>query len=292
MKTSQGKPLACCGKVSRLGISWFQIALLAGGVAVLETAAQAYTPPAIGLVSWWQGEGNALDSVSANNGSLVGGVTYAPGKKGSAFSFDGTGYVLVPHNASLSFSSALTIGLWYKPADGFTASYGLIDKRIGAAGANYGINNSSFAGMGVYFDDPTVLDGDDTGYGSVFEASRYNPSPAPGVFHHLAATYHQISATQVQLDTYLDGLLVRTKVINGNLANTINNSPVTIGATSQGGGEFFNGLIDEVTIYNRALSGSEVFTLATVPEPTVGTLLAGTFLARLWKYGRRNSRRE
>lgn len=291
MKTSLGKAVAC-SKASRFGNILFQASLLTGLVSTLETVAQAYTPPASGLVSWWRGEGNALDSVSANNGSLIGGVTYAAGREGSGFSFDGTGYVVVPNHASLSFSSALTIGLWYKPANGFTASYGLIDKRIGASGANYGINNSSFAGMGVYFDDSTVMDGDDTIYGSVFEASRYNPSPAPGVFHHLAATYQQISATQVQLETYLDGLLVRTKVINGNLANTLNSSPVTIGATSQGGGEFFNGLIDEVTIYNRALSGSEVFTLATVPEPAVGTLLAGTLVVGLLKYVRRNSKRK
>jgi hypothetical protein len=291
MKTSQGKTVAF-SKTLRFGSGLFHAALLSVLGSGFGTAAQAYTPPASGLVSWWRGEGNASDSISANNGSLVGGVTYASGMVGSGFSFDGTGYVVVPNNASLSFSSALTIGLWYKPANGFTASYGLIDKRIGASGANYGINNSSFAGMGVYFDDSTVMDGDDTVYGSVFEASRYTPSPAPGVFHHLAATYQQISATQVQLETYLDGQLVRTKVINGNLANTLNSAPVTIGATSQGGGEFFNGLIDEVTICNRALSGSEVFDLATVPEPTVRALLVGTAVAALLKYGRRDSKRK
>src|SRR5688572_22736252 len=111
MKTSQGKAVAS-GKASRFGNILFQALVLAGLVSLWETTTQAYTPPASGLVSWWQGGGNALDSVSANNGSLVGGVTYASGKEGTGFSFDGTGYIVVPHNASLSFSSALTIGLW------------------------------------------------------------------------------------------------------------------------------------------------------------------------------------
>src|SRR5262249_48172926 len=40
-----------------------------------------------GLVSWWRGEGNANDAQGGNNGALVGGVSYAPGKVGQAFSF-------------------------------------------------------------------------------------------------------------------------------------------------------------------------------------------------------------
>ena len=256
--------------LSRFACRFAIIASLLVGAA----AQAAYTPPGSGLVSWWRGEGSAADSIGANNGSLVGGVSIVSGKVGSGFEFNGTSsYISVPHHASLGFSSALTIGLWYKPADGFFASYGLIDKRVGAVGANYGINNSSFAGLGVYYDDPAVTDGDDTIYGSVFEASRYTPAPAPGQFHHLTATYSQVSANVVELKTYLDGLLVRTKQINGNLANTLSTSPVTIGATAQGAGEYFSGVIDEVVLYNRALTDGEVLTLAMVPEPGVGALL-------------------
>src|SRR5262245_65255486 len=49
-----------------------------------------------GLVSWWRGEGNATDAQGVNHGTLVGGVTFAPGQVGQAFSFDGTGRVNVP----------------------------------------------------------------------------------------------------------------------------------------------------------------------------------------------------
>src|SRR5262249_47736214 len=60
------------------------------------------SPPPSGLVSWWSGDGNALDIVGTNNGTAQGGVTFTTGKVGPAFSFDGaTGSVVVPDSASL-----------------------------------------------------------------------------------------------------------------------------------------------------------------------------------------------
>lgn len=213
------------------------------------------TPPS-GLVGWWRGEGNTLDAAQSNHGVAVGGVTNAPGKVGLGFGFDGTGYIVVPHHPSLNCSNALTIELWYNSAQNNDVYYGIIDKRVGEIGANYGINVAAGAGLGVYYDDLTVQDGDDAA--SSFEASRYTPAPAPGIFHHLAATYQQVSNNLVQLETYVDGQKVRTRNLAGNLANTINTAPVTIGATAQGAGEYFRGVIDEIGIYNRVLSASEI----------------------------------
>ena len=212
-----------------------------------------------GAISWWRGEGSALDDIRSNNGSVVGGVTTVPGKVGNGFGFDGTGYIVVPHDPSLNNSNAFTIELWYKSTQNPNLDYGLIDKRVGFTGANFGINAVAAAGLGVYYDDLGAQDGDDTG--SSFESSRYTPIPAPGVFHHLAATYWQISNNVVRLEMYLNGQNVRTRYIAGNLANTINTTPVTIGATAQGAGEFFKGVIDEVTLYNRVLSPAEILSI-------------------------------
>src|ERR1035437_5155964 len=55
----------------------------------------APTPP--GLVGWWAGEGNASDSAGTNNGTLYGGMSFAAGEAGQAFSFNGSsGYVDTP----------------------------------------------------------------------------------------------------------------------------------------------------------------------------------------------------
>ena len=58
--------------------------------AVIITADATIDPPA-GMVSWWPGDGNADDIVDGNPGTLSGDATFAPGKVGQAFRFDGDG---------------------------------------------------------------------------------------------------------------------------------------------------------------------------------------------------------
>src|SRR5262249_24109805 len=80
-----------------------------------------------GLVSWWRGEGNAIDAVGGNNGTLVGGVTYAAGKVGQAFSFNGTDQVQVPSAANLNLTSALTLEAWIDPSTlAFSGGFGAV----------------------------------------------------------------------------------------------------------------------------------------------------------------------
>jgi Concanavalin A-like lectin/glucanases superfamily len=103
--------------------------------------------------------------------------------------------------------------------------------------------------MQVYFLDPSTYSG--------YRISTISPLPTPGVFHHFAATFQQINSSQVQIQTYIDGLLTRTDTFSATLSGTFDGSPVTIGA-SNSTGEWFKGLIDEVSIYSRALSAGEI----------------------------------
>jgi len=68
------------------GISLSAIVTLLIFVPLQEVGAQTCVQPPSGLVSWWPGDGNALDIVGPNNGSLVGGVTFSTGKVDQAFS--------------------------------------------------------------------------------------------------------------------------------------------------------------------------------------------------------------
>src|ERR1035438_688907 len=62
------------------------------------------TPAPSGLISWWPGNGSAFDVAGTNNGTLLGGATYAAGEVGQAFSFDGVnGAVQIPDSPSISF---------------------------------------------------------------------------------------------------------------------------------------------------------------------------------------------
>ena len=59
--------------------------MLSSNATLTVNPAPPCDPAPSGLVSWWKAEGNALDAVGANNGTLVGSVSYGPGEVGQAF---------------------------------------------------------------------------------------------------------------------------------------------------------------------------------------------------------------
>src|SRR3989442_1570637 len=76
-----------------------------------------------GLVGWWRGEGSAFDSAGANDGALQNGVSFALGKVGSAFAFDGTDdFVQVSNALSLRLSGEFSIEFWFRPSATITPS--------------------------------------------------------------------------------------------------------------------------------------------------------------------------
>lgn len=76
----------------------------------LSSAVDSCVAPPSGLVSWWPGDNSALDIVGTNNGTLMNGATFAAGKVGQAFSFDGVNdYVTVPYTTDLNLQGSITI---------------------------------------------------------------------------------------------------------------------------------------------------------------------------------------
>ena len=86
----------------RTAIGFFGLILLAGGEAHAA------------LISYWAAEGDAIDSVGPNSGTLVNGVTFAPGFIGQGFSFDGTSYVQAPTIGMPTGNQDRTINLWFR----------------------------------------------------------------------------------------------------------------------------------------------------------------------------------
>jgi subtilisin family serine protease/subtilisin-like proprotein convertase family protein len=209
--------------------------------------------PLDGIVSWWPGETNKADIVGPNNGfegnikDLVGYETNA--YVGAGFRFDGTNWVRVPHDASQNIAGQLTMEMWYLDlSTNAVSGYGMFAKRgTGLSACNYGINVISNA-LGIYYDDPN-FPGE--------EASRLLPAPAGGTYHHLMGSFLQLNTTQVVARTYIDGSLKRTLTLPGNLSQTFSTNYIAIGATAETG-EFMTGVLDEVTLFQRALCNSEV----------------------------------
>ena len=200
-------------------------------------------PPAPGLVSWWRGEGNALDQTDGNNGTLNGNTTFGAGRVGQAFVFDGAGDGVSVGNPTNLQLQNFTIEAWVKRAHPTLASFG---------GENSGsIFSDTTGGYALAIHDNGILF-----IGKVFVSAVDSTLAIVGTnaFHHVAVTK---SGTNVVL--YLNGT---GQAVGPYDPGFVFNGPAAIGARGGDFGASFLGSIDEVSIYNRALTEAEIQAIA------------------------------
>jgi hypothetical protein len=208
------------------------------------TAYSQATTSTAGLVSYWRlGESSgtvACDSKGANAGAYTGGVTLAqPGAllndPATSASFDGsTGYVGVPVSSSLNVGDTVTIEAWVKRASAGTAGNQVIASK--QAGSWVLMFNHS---------DQLVLRQSQVGD----IASSIVTVSDTSKWHYVAATKNGAA-----VHLYVDGTDVTGAVYNQTLSD--NSQPLVIGQSA--GGAFFGGDLEEVALYNQALSSSQV----------------------------------
>ena len=217
----------------------------AGGAGKCVSPPSNCAPAPSGLVGWWQGEGNATDIAGTDNGTLSGGVSFASGKVGQAFSFDGVnGSVVVPDSSSLRLTTQLTIETWINPRS-TNADQAIVGKLGGTTGNNgYELFLSWQNWLSAQFNRP----GQDWP-GNVI-AYTNSSAIVPNVWYHVAWTYDQSA-----MKLYLNGLPVATNVI-GPQAISVSSSDLRISGLDNH--VYFDGLIDEPSVYNHALSDSEI----------------------------------
>lgn len=219
-----------------------------------QTWADSPVSPPVGLVDWWPGEGDSSDWAGTNNGTLVGGVSFVPGKVGQAFNFDGgTSFVQLPSNLfPFPFSGTgnvpFSFELWFR-----TTSPGVI---LGQQVTIPFQNPLNYV--------PAIYIGTDD---ELRVEMFWNGSPDPitttntvcdGNFHHLAVVYDGTNQT-----LFLDSALAGSKPWTESGYATGYNYQFGTGYASgwpggNGGWFSFNGLIDDLRLYNRALSSNEV----------------------------------
>ena len=207
-----------------------------------------------GLVAWYQLNGNASDASGYGNNGTVYGATSAAnrfGNPGNAMGFDGyNDYVQVANNASLNITNAITVSAWIN-RDVTGVRHDVVCKTT-TSGSYDGYHLIVGAQNEVQF----ALDID-----GVWNGCEGGAIDA-GNWHQLTGTF---DGTQIAL--YIDGILWATERDPGTIG--VNNQNLYIGRAVPGfeTGYFFDGSIDDVRIYNRALSSGEVQQLYNIPEP-------------------------
>jgi hypothetical protein len=214
------------------------LAIAAALAAAAPAGAQGAGP--VAAYSFDAGSGAAVADASGNGntGTVTGSAWTSQGRYGSALSFDGADdYVSVPDSASLDLGGSLTVEAWVWPEA--LSGYHTIAFKGTTTSVNYFLD----------------LLADEVDFGFTSSGWREHVTPSANVpaaaWTHVAAVYDR-SANQVRL--YTGGVLRATFSQSRNL--TSNGAPLRIGASPFG--EAFAGRIDDLRIYNRALSQAEI----------------------------------
>lgn len=259
------------------------LALLAAS-SLAGSAASIHT----GLLNYWALEADASDTASGlagssgattDNGSVNGNTSFVPGKFGNAASFDGvagSNITVADGGASAAggfandidrTGSSVSISVWVQAAAWSTGWQGIVahgegaDYRIARRGSDNPVK-LAYAG----------------GVGDIQTGTTYGAAPdGDGLWHHIVA----ISENGVSTRLWVDGVLEATggapnigpSGANGGTGNNV----LCIGCNPDNGREF-NGLIDDIGMWDRAISEEEIGwiyhggiagnDLASIPEPS------------------------
>ena len=234
-----------------------------------QPASTNCTPPPAGLVSWWRGEGNPLDSFGANNG-VASNFTYVAGEVGEGFLFDGLhSDLFVPASTSLDVGQGpgMTIEVWINPAD--MVSHPIFDWSPNHA---YGVHFwESHPVTGALYADLVDTQGTD-------HMIQSDPGViVSGSFQHVAVTYDKASGIA---RLFLDGAVIVTSNLGTFTPRTSTDLQIGYRLPDAPFGEHsFNGIIDEPSLYSRALDPAEIAAIYAAgsagkclgPPPVVGS---------------------
>ena len=204
------------------------------------------------LVAWYkfdEGSGNAVvDSGPANiDGATVGDPPWADGALGKALVFDGNdAYVSLGNHPKFSITNQITVSAWIK-INAFDKNYQTIISKGDTSWRlqrNAGTDTLEFGCMGLPIPNNS--------WGGIYGKINVNDEQ----WHHAAGTY---DGSRICL--YVDGALDVSVDVIGTIR--ANDHEVYIGENVEKPGRFWNGLIDDVRVYNYALSTDEIAAIAS-----------------------------
>jgi hypothetical protein len=255
--TVNSTPLNC-------GIQASQSTLCAGQSATLTASASGAAGSATslpanlqqGLVGYWPFNGNANDESGNGNNGTVNGATLTTdrfGNAGKAYSFSSNGEgnsVIIANSTSLNFVGDMSFSSWVKTGTIVSSATWLMKYQENMNGYS--------ASLSTIFQSNATLARWDIGNGQTNQnGKQYTATLGLSIiddkWHHVAGTF-----TGNYQKIFVDGVLIDSNFTNQS-GTGINSSPLVFGKDSFFGNDRnFNGLIDDLAIYNRALSAAEV----------------------------------
>lgn len=200
--------------------------------------------PPSGLAVWL--DGNSLSGA-------VGGVTSASGKVGNAFKFDGSsGYINMNNPGNLNFGTGpFSLEAWVNwNGGGNSGALNIIRK------SNYPVTGPG-SGYWLRIGKDTKIIEFSVGATTGSEGQSIITAPiSSGTWHHVVATKDSSGTIKLYVNGESQGIVLR----QSSHADATSEAPFTLGAWNDRFGitELFPGMIDEVSVYNRALSSSEI----------------------------------
>ena len=236
-----------------------------------------------GIVGHWtfdESKGSIARDVSGhgNHGSVKGGAKWTKGIVGGALEFDGTDdFVVIPNESQFDITGSITVSAWIRLGS-FSKPWQAIATKGDRAWRLHRANRRRSVGFAC----------SDLSRGEVGDLLGSH-DVADGKWHHVAGVLDGNT-----MSIFVDGALDASAASSPNISG--NDYAVLIGANAHARGRLFHGLIDDVRIYDRALSVSELHALlkaggvsvpspgkagpveqSPVPNPTPSDLLADGF---------------
>lgn len=213
--------------------------------------------PTSGLIAWYPFSGNVNDLSGNGNNGLNNGATLTNdrfGTQNSAYGFNGSSsYIQLPSSIQ---PPQISISFWFKLGS-TTQNQSLIRNRYWAYSVMWNPNITEFGAAGANKLVASLSLDSTAGkqYFPIFQQAVYD-----GNWHHIAFSFDGLI-----YKVYLDNVSVysSSSVGSGNIKYNNQGNGFAIGRDGDFSSWYFNGLIDDVSIYNRSLSQTEVNSIYT-----------------------------
>jgi hypothetical protein len=201
------------------------------------------------LYAVYKAESNANDSLGAYNGTAQGGLTYSTGKSGNAFTFNGVNsYIQLPNN-SMRFTNSFSVSFWLKTTSNQVTARGLFsDYYYGSQSWGYFVDINTSNYIRVYW------------YNNIDNVFTSSSPIALNQWNNIIVVWDKLT-TNWKL--YVNGTLSNqlTSVNADNITYAVGSDRTNIGTYNSSGTDCLNGSMDEIYVYNKVLSSTDVTAL-------------------------------